>query len=119
MLGHTATVPGTDSGSLSFRWAMEGLIFTERGDGYYYDVEGVQYRHLGEDGEYTYEQVALVFKGTTNDNCISFPIVDAMVCKAIGYVTVDTPSRLPTPPKLHLLYECGTPLHEGQDEVPT
>ena len=62
VLGHIATAPGTDSGSLSFRWAMEGPIYTERGDGYYYDVEGMQYHCLGEDGQYTYEQVASVFE---------------------------------------------------------
>jgi hypothetical protein len=27
--------------------------------------------------------------------------------------------RSPTPPELHLLYECGTSPHEGRDEVPT
>jgi hypothetical protein len=62
------------------------------GDGYYYDVEGVQYHRSGE---------------------------DAMVSKAIDYVTADTPPRSPTPPELHLLYECRTPPHKGQDEVPT
>jgi hypothetical protein len=89
------------------------------GDGYYYDVEGVRYRRSGEDGQYTYEQVASVFEGTANDNRVPSLVVDAMVSKAIDYVTADTPLRLPTPPELHLLYECGTPLHKGQDEVPT
>ena len=55
VLGHRATTTGTDSDSLSFQWAMEGLVYTERGDGYYYDVEGVQYRRSGEDDQYTYE----------------------------------------------------------------
>jgi hypothetical protein len=55
VLGHTAAAPGTDSSSLSFRWAMEGPVYTEKGDGYYYDVEGVRYRRSGEDGQYTYE----------------------------------------------------------------
>jgi hypothetical protein len=41
VLGRTAATPGTDSSSLSIQWAMEGPISTERGDGYYYDVEGV------------------------------------------------------------------------------
>jgi hypothetical protein len=58
VLRRTAAAPGTDSSSLSFRWAMEGLVYTEREDGYYYDVEGVRYRHSGEDGQYTYEQVS-------------------------------------------------------------
>jgi hypothetical protein len=117
VLGRIAAAPGTDSNSLSFRWAMEGPVYTERGDGYYYDVEEVRYRHSGKDGQYTYEQVASVFKGTADDDRVPSPAVDAMVSKAIDYVTIDTPPRLPTPPKLHLLYECGTPLHKGQDEV--
>jgi hypothetical protein len=55
VLGCIAGAPSTDSSSLSFRWAMEGQVYTEKGDGYYYDVEGVQYRRSGEDGQYTYE----------------------------------------------------------------
>jgi hypothetical protein len=31
VLGRTTTAPGTDSSSLSFRWAMEGPVYTERG----------------------------------------------------------------------------------------
>jgi hypothetical protein len=119
VLGCTAGAPGMDSNSLSFRWAMEGPVYTEKGDGYYYDVEGVRYRRSREDGQYTYEQVALVFEGTTDDDRVPFPALDAMVFKAIDYVTVDTLPRSPTPPELRLLYECGTPPHEGQDEVPT
>jgi hypothetical protein len=41
VLRRTAGAPGTDSSSLSFRWAMEGQVYTKKGDGYYYDVEGV------------------------------------------------------------------------------
>jgi hypothetical protein len=119
VLGSTVAAPGTDSNSLSFRWAMEGPVYTERGDGYYYDVEGMRYRRSGEDGQYTYEQVASVFEGTTDDDRMPSPALDAMVSKAIDYVTVDTPPRSPTPLELHLLYECGTLPHEGQDEVPT
>jgi hypothetical protein len=87
------------------------------GDGYYYDLEGVRYRRSGEDGQYTYEQVASVFE--VDDDRVSSLAVDAMVSKAIDYVTAKTPPRLPTPPELQLLYDCGTPLHNGQDEVPT
>jgi hypothetical protein len=43
VLGRTTGALGTDSSSLSFRWTMEGPIYTERGNGYYYDVEGMQY----------------------------------------------------------------------------
>jgi hypothetical protein len=50
VLGCTTAAPGTDSSSLSFRCTMEGPVYTERGDGYYYDVEGVQYRCSGKDG---------------------------------------------------------------------
>jgi hypothetical protein len=55
VLGRTAAAPGTNSSSLSFRWAMEGQVYTEKGDGYYYDVEGVRYSRSGEDSQYTYE----------------------------------------------------------------
>jgi hypothetical protein len=47
---------------------MEGPVYTEKGDGYYYDVEGVRYHCSGKDGQYTYEHVASVFKGTTDDD---------------------------------------------------
>jgi hypothetical protein len=119
VLGRTARASDTDSSSLSFRWAMEGQVYTEKGDGYYYDMEGVRYRRLGEDSQYTYEQVASVFEGTTDDDRMPSPALDAMVSKANDYVTADTPPRSPTSPELHLLYECGTPPHKGQDEVPT
>ena len=98
---------------------MEGLDYTEIGDGYYYDVEGMRYRRLGEDGQCTYEQVASVLEGTTDDNCVPSPILDAMVSTTIDYVTTDTPPRAPTPPELQLLYECETPPQERQDEVST
>jgi hypothetical protein len=39
---------------------------------------------------------------------VSSPTVDAMVSKAIDYVTADTPPRSPTPSELQLLYDCGT-----------
>ena len=68
VLGHIVATIGKDSDSLSFRWAMEGSAYIERGDGYYYDVEGVRYGCSGEDGQYTYEQVASVFEGHTNDD---------------------------------------------------
>ena len=52
VLGHIAAAPSTDFGSLSFRWTMEDLVYTKREDGYYYDVEEVQYHRLEEDGQY-------------------------------------------------------------------
>jgi hypothetical protein len=97
VLGCIAVAPGTDSSSLSFRWVMEGPVYTERGDGYYYDVEGVRYHRSGEDGQYTYEQVASIFEGTADNDCVSSLAMDAMVSKAIDYVTTDTSPRSPTP----------------------
>ena len=117
VLEHTAATPGTDSNSLLFRWTMEGPVYIERRDGYYYDVEGMRYHCSAKDAQYTYEQVALVFEGTVDDNRVPSLTVDAMVSKAIDYVTADTPSRSPTPPELHILYECGIPPHKRQDEV--
>jgi hypothetical protein len=96
---------------------MDGRVYTKMGDGYYYDLEGMRYRRLGEEGQYTYEQVATIFEA--DDNRVFSPTVDAMVFKAFDYVTADTPPRSPTPPELQLLYDCGTPLHKEQDEVPT
>jgi hypothetical protein len=96
---------------------MEGRLYTKMEDSYYYDLEGVRYHRSREEGQYTYEQVASVFKA--DDDRVSSPAVDAMVSKAIDYVTTDTPPRSPIPPKLQLLYDCGTPLYKRQDEVPT
>jgi hypothetical protein len=95
VLGSTAAVLGTESKALSFRWAMGGRVYTKTGDGYYYYVEGMRYRRSGEEGQDTYEQVALVFKA--DNDCVSSPTVDAMVSKAIDYVTADTSPRSPTP----------------------
>jgi hypothetical protein len=98
---------------------MGGWVYTKMGDGYYYDLEGVRYRRSREEGQYTYEQVASIFEA--DDDRVSSPAVDAMVSKAINYVTADTPPRSPTPPppELQLLYDSGTPPYKGQDEVPT
>jgi hypothetical protein len=96
---------------------MGGWVYTKTGDGYYYDLDGVRYRRSGEEGQYTYEQVASVFEA--NNDRVSSPAVDAMVSKAIDYVTADIPPRSPTSPELQLLYECRTPPHKGHDEVPT
>jgi hypothetical protein len=95
VLGSTAIALGTESNALSFRWAMGGRVYTKTGDGYYYDLEGVRYRRSGEEGQYTYEQVASVFEA--NNDRVSSPALDAMVSKAINYVTADTPLRSPTP----------------------
>jgi hypothetical protein len=98
VLGSTTAALGTESNALSFRWAMGGRVYTKTGDGYYYDLEGMRYRHSGEEGQYTHEQVASVFEA--DDDRVSSLAVDAMVSKAIDYVTADTPPRLPTPPRV-------------------
>jgi hypothetical protein len=95
VLGSTAAALGTESNPLSFQWALGGRVYTKTGNGYYYDLEGVRYRHSGEEGQYIYEQVASVFEA--DDDRVSSPVVDAMVSKAIDYVTTDTPPRSPTP----------------------
>ena len=77
----------------------------------------MRYHRSGEEGQYPYEQVASVFEA--DNDCVSFPRMDAMVSKEIDYVTANTPPRSPTPQELQLLYDCGTPLHKGQDEIPT
>jgi hypothetical protein len=98
VLGSTVAALGTESNALSFRWAMGGRVYTKTGDGYYYDLEGVRYRRSGDEGQYTYEQVASVFE--VDDDRVSSPTVDAMISKAIDYVTVDTSPRSPTPLEL-------------------
>jgi hypothetical protein len=95
VLGSTAAALGMESNALSFRWAMGGRVYTKTGNGYYYDM---RYRHSGEEGQYTYEQAASIFEA--DDDRVSSPAVDAMVSKAIDYVTADTPPRSPTPPEL-------------------
>jgi hypothetical protein len=95
VLGSIAVALGPESNALFFRWAMGGRVYTKTRDGYYYDLEGVRYRRSGEEGEYTYEQVASVFEA--NNDRVSSPTVDAMVSKAIDYVTADAPPRSPTP----------------------
>jgi hypothetical protein len=95
VLGSIAAVLGTESNALSFRWTMEGRVYTKMGDGYYYDLEGMRYCCSREEGQYTYEQVALVFEA--DDDRVSSPAVDAMVSKAIDYITADTPPRSPSP----------------------
>jgi hypothetical protein len=92
---------------------MGARVYTKTEDGYYYDQEGVWYHRSGEEGQYTYEQVASIFEA--NNDHVSSPTVDAMVSKAIDYVTTDIPPRSPTPPELQLLYDCGTPPHKGQE----
>ena len=74
---------------------MGGWVYTKTGDGYHYDLGGMRYYRSGEEGQYTYEQVALVSEAD-NDR-VSSPTMDAMVSKAIDYVTADTSSRSPTP----------------------
>jgi hypothetical protein len=117
VLGSTVAALGTESNASSFRWAMGGRVYTKTEDGYYYDMEGVRYHRSGEEGQFTYEQVTSIFEA--DDDRVSSPAVDAMVSKAIDYVTANTPPRSPSPPKLQLLYDCRTPPHKGQDEVPT
>jgi hypothetical protein len=95
VLESTAVALGTESNALSFQWAMGGRVYTKTGDGYYYDLEGVRYRRSREEGQYTYEQVASIFEA--NNDRVSSLAVDAMVSKAIDYVTADTPPRSPIP----------------------
>jgi hypothetical protein len=117
VLGITTVALGTESNALSFRWAMGGRVYTKTGDGYYYDLEGVRYRCSGKEGQYSYEQVASVFEA--NNDRVSSLVVDVMVSKAIDYIIADTPLRSPNPLELQLLYDCRTPPHKRQDEVPT
>jgi hypothetical protein len=44
--------------------------------------------------------LSLDFDGNTDDDHEPSPALDAMVSKAIDYVTVDTPLRSPTPSRI-------------------
>jgi hypothetical protein len=90
MLACTAAIVGTDSSSLSFGWAMVDRVYTKRADGFYYDPEGVRYHRSGQEGQYSYEQVASVLEGVVDDDQVSSP-------------------REPTPLWVRSLWECGTP----------
>jgi hypothetical protein len=87
---------------------MGGWVYTKIGNGYYYDLEGLKYRRSGEEGQYTYEQVALVFEA--NNDRVSSPTIYAMVFKAINYVTADTSPRSPTSQSCRS-YMIGEHLH--------
>ena len=82
-------VLGTESNMLSFGWTMADQGFTGGADGFYYDLEGVRYRRLGEEGQYTFKQVTSILQGGLDDDHIPFPLVDAMVMRALNYVSAD------------------------------
>jgi hypothetical protein len=109
MLACTAATMGTDSNSLSFGWAMVDRVYIELADGYYYDPEGVRYHRSGQEGQYSYEQVASVLEGVLDDDQVSSPSADAMVSRALVLATGESPPREPTSPWVRSLWECGTP----------
>jgi len=90
----TASGVGTQSTSLSFAWAMAYQSYTVGVDGLYHDREGVKYRRLGVEGQYTYEQVTSVLQEGLDVDRVTSPIADAMVTNALRYVTADTPPEI-------------------------
>jgi hypothetical protein len=60
VLSTIAAAIGMKSSKLSFGWTRVDRGFIEGADGLYYDREGVRYHRLGEEGQYTYEQVTSV-----------------------------------------------------------
>jgi hypothetical protein len=94
VLGTTAAALGTESSTLSFGWAMTDRGFTAGADGFYYDPKGVKYCRSGEGGQYTYEQVTCVLQGALDGDRVPSPLVDAMVTRALDYVTADIPPEL-------------------------
>jgi hypothetical protein len=90
----TAVGVGTQSTSLSFAWAMADEAYTVGVDGLYYDREGVRYRRLGVEGQYTYEQVTTVLQVGLDVDRVTSPVVDAMVSNALQHVTADTPPEI-------------------------
>jgi hypothetical protein len=62
-------------------------------DELYHDLEGVKYRHLEEEGYYTYEQVASISEGDVNVGSIPSPLVKAMVMRALDYADLLDPFK--------------------------
>ena len=85
---------GTESTTLSFAWALADHRMTLGDDGLYHDLEGVKYRRVGEDSNYTYEQVASILDGDLNGGSIPSPVAEAMVTRALDYVDPGTPSEI-------------------------
>jgi hypothetical protein len=85
---------GTESTTLSFAWALADHHMTLGDDGFYHDLEGVKYRRVGEEGNYTYEQVASILEGDLNAGSIPSPVAEAMVTRALDYADPGTPSEI-------------------------
>jgi hypothetical protein len=94
VLGTTVAALGTESSMLLFGWAMADQRFTAGADGFYYDPEGVRYCCLGEEGQYTYENVTFVLQGGLDSDRVPSPLADAMVMRVLDYVSIDLPPEL-------------------------
>jgi hypothetical protein len=90
----TAAAVGTQSTTLSFAWAMADQAYTAGVDGLYHDREGVRYRRLGVEGQYTYEQVTSILHEGLDVDCVMSSVADAMVTNMLRYVTTDTPPEI-------------------------
>jgi hypothetical protein len=108
-----AAAIGAESSMLLFGWAMVDRGFKEGADGLYYDHEGVRYRCSGEEGQYTYEQVTSVIQGGLEVDCVPFRLADAMVTRALDYVSVETP------PEIQELIEGQLLESDAREEVGT
>jgi hypothetical protein len=94
VLGTTAATLGTESSTLLFGWAMADQDFTAGADGFYYDPEGIKYHRSREEGQYMYEQVTSVLQGGLDGDRVPSPLANAMVTRALDYVSADTPPEL-------------------------
>ena len=94
VLGTVAAALGRKSSMLSFGWAMTDRGFTAGVDGFYYNPEGVKYCRSGEGGQFIYKHVISVLQEALDGNCVLSPLADAMVRRALDYVTADTPPEL-------------------------
>jgi hypothetical protein len=70
---------------------MADQAYTTGVNGLYHDREGMRYHHLGEEGQYTYEQVTPVLQRRLDVDRVTSPVADAMVTRALDYVTAETP----------------------------
>jgi hypothetical protein len=73
---------------------MADQAYTAGVDGLYHDREGVRYRRLGVEGQYTYEQVTSILHEGLDVDCVMSSVADAMVTNMLRYVTTDTPPEI-------------------------
>jgi hypothetical protein len=76
--------------TLLFAWALADHCMILGLDELYHDLERVKYRHLEENGNHAYEQIASNSEGDVNASSIPSPEVKTMVMRVLDYVDLWT-----------------------------